>query len=101
MEDKKLKKFAKFSSRLSVAIGVILFFYLAVILLFSLQFNNWFLFFFGLALLLYIPKLYLEVIEEEEKHPRIIDAGGKRLCFVFLLGGCLLILAALYDFFIR
>ena len=58
-------------------------------------------FFSGIALLLHIPKFHLGVIEEEGKPPFIIDAGGKKLCFVFLICGCFLVLAAFYDFFIR
>ena len=102
MEDERLKKFVKICFRFSVIIGIVLFFYLVVGVFFlDFPINAWFLFFFGIASLLYVPKLHLGVIEEERKCSDEIDPIGKKVCFGFLLGGCMLILAAVYDIFLR
>jgi hypothetical protein len=92
MEDKSLRKFAKFSFRFSVVLGVLLAVYLVVgVFVFDFPVNRWCGLALGIALLSYVPKLHLGVIEEERNYPGI-DGLGKQLCFVFFFLGSLCII---------
>jgi hypothetical protein len=94
MDDKTFRKFARFCSQLSIVLGTLLAVYLVVgVFIFGLSVSRWFLLIFGIALLSYIPKLHLGVIDEEKKHPQFIDGFGKQGCFVFFFGGCVLIIS--------
>jgi len=102
MEDEVFRKFAKISFRFCIAISVMLVVYLVVwTYILGRQATPWFMFFMGIASLLYVPKLHLEVMEKEKRNPRTIDSIGKKSCFTFFFLGCLLILGALYVLFIR
>ena len=98
MEDETLRKFAKICFRLSIIFGVILCTYFVLAILFGLPLNGVFSFFFGIALLLYVPKLHLRVIDAEKKYPKTTDTVGKKVTFCFFFGGCVLIIVALLDF---
>jgi len=102
MDIKEYRNFVNICFWLCLAISAILVIYIFIgMFIFGHQMNAWFGLFMGITFLLFVPKLHLGVIEKEENNPKIIDSIGRKGCFIFFFGGCLLILGALYDFFIR
>jgi len=102
MSDETFRKFARISFRFCIVISAILVLYLVVgVYILGRQTTPWFMFFMGIASLLYVPKLHLGVIEKEKGSPKTIDTIEKKTCFTFSLIGCLLILGALYVLFLR
>jgi len=102
MDNEKLKKIAKISFLFSVIISAILVIYLIVgRFICGYPLYPWFGYFMGIAAFLFLPNIYLEVIEEEKREPRWINFFGRRNLIIFFIYGYLSILGALYIVFFR
>jgi len=97
-----MKKYAKIIFQISYIISFILLacFFIAVFI-FKSQISPWFMFFVGIAFLIFAYKIFLKIVEKEKRNIQALTYFERRHYGIFIIIGCIFILAALYEIFIK